>query len=65
MPNLPGCSKEGAAKGGDSVVDCDGTPDVILIGTGTELPMAVEAGEKLWEEGKKVGGLTKLTSACS
>lgn len=47
MPNLPGCSKEGAAKGGDSVVDCDGTPDVILIGTGTELPMAVEAGEKL------------------
>ncbi|MDR0950148.1 MAG: transketolase [Candidatus Ancillula sp.] len=34
--------------------DCEGTPDVILIGTGSELYLAVEAAEKLEAEGKKV-----------
>eukprot|EP01025_Chloroclados_australasicus_P009002 TRINITY_DN133_c0_g1_i1.p1 TRINITY_DN133_c0_g1~~TRINITY_DN133_c0_g1_i1.p1 ORF type:complete len:775 (-),score=100.17 TRINITY_DN133_c0_g1_i1:323-2446(-) len=53
MPNIPGCTKEGAEKGGYIVQDCEGTPQVLLIGTGTELPMAVEAGEKLATEGVK------------
>jgi transketolase len=41
-------------KGAYIVRDCEGTPDVILIGTGSELDIAVKAGEKLTETGKKV-----------
>ena len=41
-------------KGAYIVRDCKGTPDVILIGTGSELDIAVKAGEKLTESGKKV-----------
>jgi len=36
------------------LLDCPGTPDVILIGTGSEVPLCVEAGEKLTALGKKV-----------
>ncbi len=56
MDNLPGCSAEGAAKGGYIVHDCQGTPEIILMGTGTELPYAYEAGVALEKEGKKVRG---------
>lgn len=41
------------AKGGYVLVDCDGTPDVILIATGSEVGLAVGAAEKLSAEGKK------------
>lgn len=44
---------ENLAKGAYVVRDCEGTPDVILIGTGSELELAVKAGEKLTEAGKK------------
>ena len=44
---------ENLAKGAYIVRDCEGTPDVILIGTGSELELAVKAGEKLAEAGKK------------
>ncbi|BAY62233.1 transketolase [Calothrix brevissima NIES-22] len=54
VPNLAGTSIEGVAKGGYVVVDSDGTPDIILIGTGSELSLAVTAAEKLTAEGKKV-----------
>lgn len=54
MPNFDGCTREGAVKGGYTVVDCEGTPDVILIGTGSELELAVAAGETLTAEGSKV-----------
>ncbi|BAY31586.1 transketolase [Tolypothrix tenuis PCC 7101] len=54
VPNLAGTSIEGVAKGGYIVVDSDGTPDIILIGTGSELSLAVTAAEKLTAEGKKV-----------
>jgi transketolase len=54
MPNLPGCSIEGVEKGAYTVQDCEGKPDCILIGTGSELPMAIEAADKLKAEGKKV-----------
>lgn len=60
MPNLPGCTKEGAAKGGYTIVECNGAPDVILIGTGSELGMVAEAGEKLSAEGSKVSNFTPL-----
>lgn len=54
MPNLPGCSAEGVEKGAYIVHGGDAKPDVIIIGTGSELPMAVEAAQKLEAEGKKV-----------
>ncbi len=44
----------GASKGGYVLADAaGGQPDVILIGTGTELPLCVEAYEKLTSEGVK------------
>ncbi|MEH2418728.1 transketolase [Nostoc sp.] len=54
VPNLPGTSIEKVAKGGYTVVDSEGTPEIILIGTGSELSLAVSAAEKLTAEGKKV-----------
>ncbi|MBW4666023.1 MAG: transketolase [Cyanomargarita calcarea GSE-NOS-MK-12-04C] len=54
VPNLAGTSIEGVAKGGYTVVDSEGTPDIILIGTGSELSLCVTAAEKLTSEGKKV-----------
>jgi transketolase len=54
MPNLPGCSIEGVEKGAYIVQDCEGAPDVIIIGTGSELPMAIEAADKL-KDSAKVG----------
>ncbi|QSV65163.1 MAG: transketolase [Dolichospermum sp. DL01] len=54
VPNLAGTSIAGVAKGGYTIVDSQGTPDIILIGTGSELSLAVSAAEKLTAEGKKV-----------
>ena len=54
VPNLPGTSMEGVAKGAYTIVDCDGTPDIILMGTGSEVSLCVAAAEKLTGEGKKV-----------
>jgi len=54
VPNLAGTSIEGVAKGGYTVVDSDGTPELIIIATGSELSLAVTAAEKLTAEGKKV-----------
>jgi transketolase len=54
VPNLAGTSVENVAKGGYILVDCEGTPDIILIGTGSELSLCVTAAEKLTAEGKKV-----------
>ncbi len=54
VPNLAGTSMEGVAKGGYTVMDSQGTPDIILIGTGSELSLCVTAAEKLTSEGKKV-----------
>lgn len=54
LPSLAGSSMEGVAKGGYAVIDCEGTPDIILIGTGSEVSLCVTAAEKLTAEGKKV-----------
>ncbi|WGV24629.1 transketolase [Halotia branconii] len=54
VPNLAGTSVENVAKGGYTVMDSQGTPDIILIGTGSELNLCVTAAEKLTSEGKKV-----------
>ena len=43
----------GLAKGGYVLADSDGEPDIILIGTGSELPLVVAAHERLTSEGMK------------
>ncbi len=54
LPNLPGSSIEGVAKGAYTVDDCDGTPDLILIGTGSEVSLCVDAAQELRAAGTKV-----------
>ncbi|KAK1303483.1 hypothetical protein QJS10_CPB11g00455 [Acorus calamus] len=54
LPQLPGTSIEGVEKGGYIISDSDGKPEVILIGTGSELEIAAKAGDELRKEGKKV-----------
>jgi len=44
----------GTAKGAYILLDCAGTPDAILIGSGSEVQLCVEAGEKLSVGGMKV-----------
>jgi transketolase len=44
---------EGALKGGYVLADSDGTPDVILIATGSEVQLAINAYEELKKEGIK------------
>ncbi|MGQ9644680.1 MAG: transketolase, partial [Ignavibacterium sp.] len=46
-------SAEGALKGGYILADSDGTPDVILIATGSEVQLAIDAYEELKKEGIK------------
>ena len=44
----------GAEKGGYVLSDCAGTPQVILMATGTEVPIVMEAAKKLSADGVKV-----------
>lgn len=57
MPTLDrsvNASASGCRRGGYILSDCEGTPDVILMASGSELFMAVDAGKTLAESGKKV-----------
>tara|TARA_Y100001968_G_scaffold111268_1_gene100762 strand:- start:132 stop:1877 length:1746 start_codon:yes stop_codon:yes gene_type:complete len=54
MVNQQNSSIEKVALGGYVLEDCDGNPDLILIGTGTELDLCVQAAKKLRSEGQKV-----------
>lgn len=47
-------SAEGVAKGGYVIADSEGAPDVILMGTGSELSLAIEAYEQLKADGVNV-----------
>lgn len=42
------------AKGGYVLSDCDGTPDVILMGSGSELGLCTDAAKRLTADGVKV-----------
>jgi transketolase len=46
-------SADGVAKGGYVLGDSEGTPDVILMGTGSEVQLCVSAHEQLRKEGIK------------
>ena len=50
---MAGSSKE-ALKGGYILEDCSGTPDLILIASGSEMELVVKAREVLEAEGQKV-----------
>ena len=56
--NLPTVDRGGSSpdvcKGAYVVHDCDGTPDAILMGTGSEVPICIDAAAKLKDAGKKV-----------
>lgn len=50
LPQLPGSGKQ-ALQGGYILADCQGTPDGILLASGSEVSLALEAQQKLAEEG--------------
>lgn len=50
---MPGSSRE-ALKGAYILEDCEGTPELILIATGSEVELAVSAKNVLEEKGRKV-----------
>ncbi|HEY9880233.1 MAG TPA: transketolase [Leptolyngbyaceae cyanobacterium] len=54
LPQLEGSSIDAVAKGAYILSDSEGTPDIILIGTGSEVFLCVEAATQLRAEGKKV-----------
>mgnify|MGYP001276039117 CR=1 FL=1 len=54
MANQANSSAEKVAQGGYVIEDCEGTPELILIGTGTELDLCVQAGKKLTSIGKRI-----------
>lgn len=56
LPAQPRSVEQVAAieKGAYAIVDCDGQPDLILIATGSEVSLAVNAAETLTTAGKKV-----------
>jgi transketolase len=45
---------DAVARGGYTLVDCEGTPEIILIATGSEVDPCVEAAKELAGKGKKV-----------
>ena len=54
MANQPNSSIEKVALGGYVLDDCEGSPELILIGTGSELDLCVQAAKQLNAEGHKV-----------
>ena len=54
LPHLPGSSIEGVAKGAYVLRDSAGTPEIILIGTGSELSLCLAAAEQLIADGHSV-----------
>jgi transketolase len=54
MANQSNSSADAVAKGGYILEDSNGTPDLILIGTGTELELCTKAAAQLRAEGKNV-----------
>ncbi|MBD2096021.1 transketolase [Trichocoleus sp. FACHB-591] len=54
LPQLDGSSIEGVAKGAYILSGGEGTPDLILLATGSEVQLCVKAAEQLRAEGKNV-----------
>lgn len=54
LPQLTGSSIDAVAKGAYTLADCDGTPDIILIGTGSEVKLCLDAAAELTKADVKV-----------
>jgi len=54
VPHLAHSSVAGVAQGGYVVADCEGTPELLLLATGSEVSLCITAAEKLTLEGVKV-----------
>jgi transketolase len=54
LPNLAKSSIEGVSKGAYIVHDCDGTPDLILLGTGSEVNLCIQAAAQLADKKVRV-----------
>jgi transketolase len=54
VPNLAGSSADAVARGGYILSDSGGMPDLILIGTGSELGLCAKAADALRSDGVKV-----------
>ncbi|MEZ5330539.1 MAG: transketolase [Thermoanaerobaculia bacterium] len=54
LPVLEGTAEhamEGVARGGYVLLDCDGEPEIVLLGTGSEMQLALGAARALQEDG--------------
>ena len=56
LPHMPRDKQQLAdiERGAYVLKDCDGTPDLIFIATGSEVELAVNAADQLAEQGKKI-----------
>ncbi len=54
VANLDGSAIDHVSKGGYILSDSEGTPELILIGTGSEVELCVKAATQLRSQGKKV-----------
>ena len=54
QPERSAAQIENIARGGYVLKECDGTPDIILIATGSEVEITLGAAEKLTADGHKV-----------
>lgn len=54
LEQLPGADAEKVEKGAYIIDDCEGTPEYILIATGSEVALAVKAKAELSAQGKQV-----------
>eukprot|EP00033_Pygsuia_biforma_P000805 GCRY01000939.1.p1 GENE.GCRY01000939.1~~GCRY01000939.1.p1 ORF type:complete len:617 (-),score=189.92 GCRY01000939.1:1-1851(-) len=54
VPHLQGSSFAGVAKGAYVLQDCDGTPDLILAASGSEVSLCVQAAAALAANGRKI-----------
>ncbi len=53
LPQLEMSTADNVARGAYTVFECDGTPEIILIGTGSEVHLCVEAARQLAADGVK------------
>jgi transketolase len=56
LPHIPRSQAqiEAISRGGYILSDCNGQPDAIIMGTGSEVELAVKAAEALTAKGKKI-----------
>jgi len=53
LPLLTGSSIEGVAHGGYVIREADGDPDLVILASGSEVALALEAADRLAADGKK------------